>query len=278
MDETCTFLKRVLNWANIQQRLNIVFARKASFRIISKPRPLIEFYLMDWDCNTIINMQEQNMTLLPGEVFISNAHVGYTSTTQKGWNYWCVSINVGDSPEFANISNAPIMMKSKILDFEEVSEAFNYVNREYGREGELHEIRLKTNIAKLLICLIDNINDSKNDTIHPRAIRTALDKIHIEYNNPAMSLSDLARTVHLSGDHFGRIFRECMGLSPIKYLTKKRINAACELICRNDTLSIKEIAYQVGFLDALHFSRLFHKYMGTSPRNYQINLSKKTQI
>lgn len=42
-----------------------------------------------------------------------------------------------------------------------------------------------------------------------------------------------------------------------------------KVLLTDNSLSIKEIATSVGYQDAYHFSKLFKKYAGISPRDYQ---------
>ena len=62
------------------------------------------------------------------------------------------------------------------------------------------------------------------------------------------------------------------GVSTKEYLTRYRLSRACELL-RHAPLSVDEIAAEVGYPDALTFSRLFKKHIGVSPAKY-----RKTQI
>ena len=52
------------------------------------------------------------------------------------------------------------------------------------------------------------------------------------------------------------------------YLTELRINKSKELLC-SDTLSVQDVAEQVGYRDLKYFSRLFKKTTGVSPSDYK---------
>jgi AraC-like DNA-binding protein len=55
-----------------------------------------------------------------------------------------------------------------------------------------------------------------------------------------------------------------MGISPMQYVQHLRLEEAKRLL-RSTDLPIAEIAEQVGFADALYFSRLIHRESGVSP-------------
>jgi AraC-like DNA-binding protein len=63
-----------------------------------------------------------------------------------------------------------------------------------------------------------------------------------------------------------------MSLSPLDYLTEYRIKASCNLL-EKGCYSLKEIAYQCGFTNALYYSKVFKKVMGFAPTSYLDHLS-----
>ena len=86
-------------------------------------------------------------------------------------------------------------------------------------------------------------------------IKQVLDYIRRNYASQ-LSLSDLAKVLQLSPEHFCRVFRSIIGKSPIDYLNYYRVECACELLCTSSD-SITEIAYSCGFHDLSYFNRIF---------------------
>ncbi len=82
-----------------------------------------------------------------------------------------------------------------------------------------------------------------------------------------IGLHELAGLVHLSPYHFGRLFKQTVGLSPYQFILQLKIEYAKKLIKKN-TGPISEIAYQLNFSDQSHFSNAFRKATGISPRQY----------
>ena len=64
------------------------------------------------------------------------------------------------------------------------------------------------------------------------------------------------------------IFKQEMGLSPWDALNRFRILRACELL-KTTSVSITEIAAQVGFEDSSYFGRVFQQHVGSSPKKYR---------
>jgi AraC-like DNA-binding protein len=102
----------------------------------------------------------------------------------------------------------------------------------------------------------------------PLPVRLALEFMAERYAERSLRLNDVARAAHLSADHFGRLFRQVTGTSPMAHLQALRIERACRLLDQR-SLRIREVAELVGFPDPFHFSRAFHAAMGLGPRAYR---------
>lgn len=80
-------------------------------------------------------------------------------------------------------------------------------------------------------------------------------------------VTELASLVNMERSAFSRFFKESMGLSPGRYVQKKRIEAARHLLTRTGA-SCEEAAEELGFFDASHFSRIFKRETGIRPGEY----------
>lgn len=107
----------------------------------------------------------------------------------------------------------------------------------------------------------------------PGGIAAALALLRSEHTR-TIALSELARAAHMSPFHFTRRFKASTGFTPMEYLEKFRISRAQELILSHPGMSLKEVAAASGFGDPAYFSRIFHKRIGVSPREYRRNLGK----
>lgn len=82
------------------------------------------------------------------------------------------------------------------------------------------------------------------------------------------SIADLARSASLSPSYFESLFRERTGLTVLEYRTDLRMNKARVLLDSTD-LPVAAIAHQVGYADALYFSRRFKQIHSVSPTEYR---------
>ena len=83
-----------------------------------------------------------------------------------------------------------------------------------------------------------------------------------------LSLEELAGIAGMSVSHFSAVFRTKVQSAPISFFTFLKIQEACRLL-ENTQLRIKEVAYQIGYNDPYHFSRVFANVMGVSPRDFR---------
>lgn len=90
------------------------------------------------------------------------------------------------------------------------------------------------------------------------------------YYSSKISLEDIAHNIYLSPAYIIKIFKEVTGETPINYLIKVRINKAKELLSQ-EKVPLSEVAEMVGYEDIVHFSKLFKKYTGFSPKQFVKN-------
>ena len=101
--------------------------------------------------------------------------------------------------------------------------------------------------------------------------RTSLAKSvrFINENYPSkISIPDLAKLENMCMTSYNLLFKEQLGMSPTKYIIKLRIEHARELL-ESTNLPIQEIGIACGYPDINFFSRVFKKYVGTSPSSYR---------
>lgn len=98
-------------------------------------------------------------------------------------------------------------------------------------------------------------------------VKDVLLYLHNNYKQK-ITIPDLSRHFHVNRTTLSDRFYEATGETIITYLNKHRINLSAILL-RESTLSVSDIADEVGFNDTAYFAKLFRKYMHHTPSGYR---------
>jgi AraC family transcriptional regulator len=89
-----------------------------------------------------------------------------------------------------------------------------------------------------------------------------------------VGVRELASQVHMSPFHFARRFKQAVGTPPHAYITHVRIERAKSLLAGTNVPLI-EVATRVGYRTQAHFTGVFHRYVGTTPRAYRLGTRRE---
>lgn len=105
--------------------------------------------------------------------------------------------------------------------------------------------------------------------LRDRTVGRALNLLHAEPTR-AWTLDQLAREVGLSRSSFAERFTGFVGVPPMQYLQKWRLQMAASKLAQGNA-SIAEIAAEIGYKSEAAFSRAFKKMIGTPPAEWRSN-------
>jgi AraC-like DNA-binding protein len=100
-----------------------------------------------------------------------------------------------------------------------------------------------------------------------RRMLRARDTMDRAFSQP-LDVRGLAGIAHVSPAHFSRQFRATFGESPHRYLQRRRVERAMELL-RETNRTVTDICFDVGFNSLGTFSRTFRAVAGESPSSYR---------
>ncbi|AIC95870.1 MULTISPECIES: helix-turn-helix transcriptional regulator [Shouchella] len=87
---------------------------------------------------------------------------------------------------------------------------------------------------------------------------------YIESNfHKQISLDDVAEQIGLSRYSLTRLFKKQTGATPMEFVRELRIRKACSMLIHTNR-PIKDISFEVGFLDVNYFHKVFRRYTGSS--------------
>lgn len=89
------------------------------------------------------------------------------------------------------------------------------------------------------------------------------------FKSPEFNYTKLCKSTGLKYAYFSELFKKTYNMSPVRFVTKMRIEYAKELLVTN-RYSITQISEMCGFGDVSYFSKVFKKRTGFSPQNYPV--------
>ena len=156
--------------------------------------------------------------------------------------------------------------------FTGVSPDYPWIYNQMIRELQLQRVNYEDMISLYMHHILITINryikegrETKNDTIND--IERAAHYFKDNYNKQ-ISIEQYAAEHLMSVNWFIHSFKSVMKMSPMQYIISLRI-AMAKGYLENSTKNIAEISNEVGYENALYFSRLFRKYTGMTPTEYR---------
>jgi len=97
-------------------------------------------------------------------------------------------------------------------------------------------------------------------------VNAAMNIMKYEFHT-GITVSEIAKRLHIARTYFSEIFKARNGISPKRYLDELRMEKAAELLLKH-SVSITATAASVGYPDVFAFSRAFKRYYKYSPTDY----------
>lgn len=216
-----------------------------------------------------INIEGKNYELKSGDGFLvdipSNHHY-YLPKESKEWEFIFLTL-YGEEAErcFKLIKNK----FGQILHLDSTSLPIKHIfnSLEKAAANELQDAYESSAYAySFLMNLISHIQSSQNKS-WPKSVLKAVYFIQSHYAEP-ISLDDIVDESQISKYHLTRIFQQYTHMTPMKFVTKIRMEQALKLL-KDDSLTIDEIAKSVGYANGNYFNKVFRSFIGVSPGKYR---------
>lgn len=134
-----------------------------------------------------------------------------------------------------------------------------------NRKNKENRYEESAEIYDFLMCLLEMAENMKKRPSD--AFVQAAEYIDRNFTE-SISVQKLAESLHVSQGYLNQLFRNGMGVSPVKYIIMKRMEYACYLL-RTTGLSCEKISETVGMYDNAYFYRIFRRVMGMTPVEYR---------
>ena len=217
--------------------------------------------------------------LEPGDTFLTvpNTTIHYFADQQDPWEYVWVGFGGVDARQLVEQTDfSPRCPVARQFAPQQIAGLLTDIYDDYGT-APWSRVAITGRLYLLLSFLIQNsrLVRTGNPALRQDCAQAAAAYMMSHYERP-MTVEELAEFMAVSQSSLYRSFRERYGKSPKHFLLEYRIQRACELL-RRGGLSVREIAYSVGFEDPLYFSRVFRQLKGVSPRQYSREQDSRPQ-
>lgn len=216
-----------------------------------------------------IRIKNKTYTLKPGKAFfikVPSNHRYYLPQNSKNWEFIHLTL-FGE--ETIRLYNAITEKAGHILDLNisetPITHILNLLKN--ASDNKIHDAYETSALAYSFLMTLQQHNQSQKNMLYPDSIAQATYFIKNHYNFP-ITLDDIVNSSGLSKYHFTRLFRDTVGLTPIKYLAEIRINKAIELL-KDQSLKVEDIALKVGFANSNYFCKVFRSSIGIPPGEYR---------
>ncbi len=201
----------------------------------------------------------------------------YHASEDDPWTYVWAGFN-GIKAE-ASLRHAQFSKENPVVKIHNVEPFVNSINgmlssrhltyaNDLAREGYLYQF---------VSSLIQNAQTQNNiDEVHDYSYQVYVDHAleYVEHNyHKNIKVQGIADYIGINRSYLTNCFKNTLNLSPQEYILNYRMNQASVLL-KNTNLMISEIASNVGYDDALNFSKAFKKVYGINPTNYRNNEDK----
>lgn len=230
----------------------------------------ILYYIVDGSAVFYINGERR--TLSSGQFYAVFPHSEIRYVTEAGvpWSIQWIVVSGEQVRAFLDsigiCEQQPVMNVKQRDKLHQIFESlFQYSNRKTSAD----HLRCLSLVYRLFALLSAEITPSANNPYILQAI-----EYFSEHFTEPISITDFAKEkLGLNNNYFSKLFKSETGVTPLHYIQQLRLEKAQDLLTHS-TLSIEEIASEIGFPDMLYFSRVFKQACGFPPTTYR----KMTQL
>lgn len=197
------------------------------------------------------NMGDSSLTTQEGDMLYLPQNSCYTVEIASGEDYLINFEN--DSLSF----DRPVKL---------ISECKNKYRSLFDRIIDLRirgesEFLVKSQFYLLLDNITKDMRSAENENPFLKNVKMLLE------SDENYSVKEIAKRCAICESGLRKLFKSTYGISPIEYKQKIKINKA-KFLLEGSTLSIAEIAEQLGFYDAAYFTKAFKHHAGCTPTEY----------
>ena len=246
-----------------------------------KVRPQYHMHFILDGCG-YFEIEGQKHHLKRGQIFLipPNITSHYYADSSNPWHYAWVSF-VGNKAE-NYVQQAGFTSNTFVRDCYIPPEKFSALIYEMLEAHQMtitNELKRCGTLFHLFALLIESRQNAVTSPEQPHYdyssstyFEHALQFIQFNYNRN-IQISDIADYIGITRSYLFNIFKQNLNIAPKEYLLQYRMDKAKEFLVET-TDSIQDIAANVGYSDALAFSKMFRHIVGSSPSQYRKSMTE----
>ena len=213
---------------------------------------------------------DRTFVLSAGDAFLAAPEIPifYQADHQDPWEYYWVGF-AGASAKLL-LDQTPFSRRTPVLHLSAGEQLRQGLLEIYNARGSDYasSIRMAGYLQAALGLLMVPSAHTGREALMDYARQGAL---YLRQNySRSIGVEELARQAGISRSYLFRAFQAEFQCSPSVYLTRYRMQRACQLL-RHSQLSVSAVAASVGYEDPFYFSRAFKRELGVSPSAYRAN-------
>lgn len=211
----------------------------------------------------LYEFHDRSFTAKPGDVLYLPWRSGYRITvTEHPFRWVCVDFRFA-CPEAETLEPSLFHPVGKAME-----NAYSKLLRLWHLGDFSEKLLCKAIFYEIYAALIRAEATESLASNQGQRLQEAVTYIHSHYQDPALSVEQLAEICGSSTVHFRRTFARLYRTSPMKYITALRLSKARELLQSTD-LPVGEICAQCGYTTLYYFDRVFKATFGMQPLQFR---------
>jgi AraC-like DNA-binding protein/CheY-like chemotaxis protein len=212
------------------------------------------------------------------QIGVTTAEEAILSLSKTEYAMVLIDINLRNGSDGVALGN--YLLKMDTIPYVYITSHADNVTLDRVKDSRPHGIIIKPfkplDIKTTVSVVLNNYKHKKIDVLRSEEI--SVDEVpfilkavvkYIDDNISAkIDINELSQMTRWSGQHFIRVFTQYMGDTPYQYILKKKMEKAKVLITETD-ISMKDIAFELGFQSYGNFCKIFKRETGKNPDEFR---------
>ncbi len=217
------------------------------------------------DGEALIYMNEKEYRIKKNMVVFRRKGDTYRSRGLKK-NFWYIEVAF-DTPVHFDL-RYPSQRVYKVTRPSLFYDLFRAMQTVWNQRTFGYQIKATSILMNIFYQLLPEYFSDKEPSKGYNTIKASIEYMNQNYFNSDLTIENIAKQSNLTSSRFRSLFKEIYGISPLQHINATRIEKAKSLL-QISNHTVARIASEVGFPDAHHFSKLFKKMVGISPKEYR---------